>query len=120
MVFIAIANGALREFTYGKKMSELKSHQLSSLTGTAVFFVYTYFLSIFVPINSIKTALTAGSIWLVLTIVFEFTFGRYVAGHSWEKLFSDYNLFKGRVWILVLLAIFLYPSIFFFVAPAIK
>src|SRR5262245_6742437 len=33
MVFIAIANGAIREGWYGKHMSELQAHQISTATG---------------------------------------------------------------------------------------
>jgi hypothetical protein len=36
MVFIAIANGALREGWYGKHLSELQAHQISTATGVTM------------------------------------------------------------------------------------
>ena len=35
---------------------------------------------------------------------FEFLAGHYVFGNSWERLIADYNVFRGRIWILVLAA----------------
>lgn len=56
-------------------------------------------------------ALFMGTIWLGLTIAFEFVAGHYVFGNPWEKLLVDYNLLEGRIWSLVLLTIFLMPYI---------
>lgn len=36
--------------------------------------------------RSVKHAFLIGLIWLCLTIFFEFGFGHYVIGNSWEKL----------------------------------
>lgn len=33
---------------------------------------------------------------MILTIIFEFVFGHYIAGHTQGKLLNDYNLLKGR------------------------
>lgn len=41
--------------------------------------------------------------WMILTVVFEFSFGHYVVGGSWSKLLSDYNILDGRVWSLFIL-----------------
>jgi len=54
-------------------------------------------------IKNVKTLLGIGFFWVVITIIFEFVFGHYVMGHSWQKLFADYNLINGRLWVLVLL-----------------
>jgi hypothetical protein len=42
---------------------------------------------------------------------FEFRFGHYVMGRSWSRLLADYNLFAGRVWVLVLLTVLCMPLI---------
>ena len=51
--------------------------------------------------------------WLLFTVAFEFGFGHYVAGHSWQRLLGDYNIFDGRVWSLFLLWLLLMPVPFF-------
>jgi hypothetical protein len=55
--------------------------------------------------------LGVGLFWLVLTVTFEFLFGRYVAGASWEALLTDYDVLRGRLWPLVLLTTLLAPSL---------
>ncbi len=109
MIPIAILNGLIRQYGYGKYMTELHAHQLSSITGILLFAGYTWFLSLLRPLQSVGQAVTVGLIWLVMTVAFEFLFGHYVAGHSWSRLLQDYNLFAGRVWSLVLLAVALLP-----------
>jgi hypothetical protein len=113
MVFLAILNGVLREFTYGKRISELSAHQVSTGTALLFFGVYIYLLAQFWKIESSGQAFTIGFVWLVLTVMFEFAFGRYAAGHSWQKLFRDYNVFAGRMWILVLAWITIAPYLFY-------
>jgi glyoxylase-like metal-dependent hydrolase (beta-lactamase superfamily II) len=38
-----------------------------------------------------------------LTVAFEFGFGHFIAGKSWDDLRADYDVFRGRLWVLVLL-----------------
>jgi hypothetical protein len=109
MVFIAIANGALRQLGYGKFMSELSAHQLSCFTGIILFFIYTLLIFRRWPLNSTRQARIAGAVWLLLTVAFEFTFGHYIANKPWGMLFGDYNVLAGRLWSLVLIAITLMP-----------
>ena len=111
MVLIAIINGAVRDFFYGKRLSELRAHQVSTATALLLFGAYIFMLTRLWKIDS-RQSITVGLIWLVLTLAFEFLFGHYVAKHSWEKLFHDYNLFAGRVWVLIPIWITVAPYLF--------
>jgi DMSO/TMAO reductase YedYZ heme-binding membrane subunit len=82
---------------------EQTAHQIGTLIFLIVQFAIIYFFIKQNNLMGIRTALSIGIFWLILTIIFEFLFGHYVMGHSWEKLFADYNIFKGRLWILVLI-----------------
>ena len=62
------------------------------------------------PSLDARTLLGLGLSWMMATVLFEFGFGHYVAGHTWSRLFADYNVAAGRVWILVLLTILVTPS----------
>lgn len=112
MIFIGIINGIVREVTYGKYLNELRAHQVSTITGVLLFSFYIWALTRLWSIESLEQALIIGFIWLGLTVVFEFTFGHYVAGHSWSRLLSDYNILAGRVWIVVLIWIAIAPLLF--------
>jgi hypothetical protein len=113
MVVLAILNGGIREKLYGQFMRELSAHQLSTFIGIILFGVYIWILTGICRIESSKQALVIGGMWLFMTIIFEFIFGHFVMAHPWEKLFHDYNLMKGRVWILVLLWTAAAPYIFY-------
>ena len=74
---------------------------------------YIHALSVHFPIGSSRQAIAIGGLWLIMTVLFEFIFGHYVMGHAWETLLRDYNLFKGRVWLLVLVWTAVAPYLFF-------
>ncbi|NYT19033.1 MAG: hypothetical protein GKC08_01900 [Methanosarcinales archaeon] len=63
----------------------------SGVSGTSVQFIYV------------------GLMWLRLTVSFEFLFGHFVIGYSWERLLYDYNIFEGRIWLLVLIVTAISP-----------
>lgn len=113
MIPLAITNGVLRQTTYGKHMPELRAHQVSTLTGIVVFGAYIWAVAALWPFPSAATAWRVGLLWAAMTIVFEFGFGRYVAKHSWSRLFTDYNLLKGRVWLLFLIWLAVAPYVFY-------
>jgi hypothetical protein len=113
MVVIAIANGVLRQSWYGKHLSEPAAHQISTLTGIILFGVYIWLLVRFWRPTSTGQAIAIGLLWLVMTIAFEFLFGHYVAGHSWQRLLHDYNLLAGRIWLLVLVWVAVAPYLFY-------
>jgi len=104
MCVIAILNGIIRNGVYSPIVGEYLGHILSSIILICVFY-----LVIALYYNNIKgeyenrDPLYIGFLWLIMTIAFEFIFGHYVVGHSWELLFADYNIFQGKIWILVLI-----------------
>lgn len=113
MVLIAIANGALRQTWYGKHLGELQAHQVSTVSGVLLFGVYIWVLLRVWSPESAGQALTIGLMWLGLTVAFEFLFGHYVAGHAWSRLLHDYNIFAGRVWVVVLVWVTVAPYVFY-------
>lgn len=113
MVVIAIINGTIRQLFYTNFFNELHSHQLSVLSGISLFTVYIWIITGIWKIESSNQAIFIGLMWLGMTIIFEFLFGHYVMGNSWEELFADYNLLNGRLWVIVLLWTAVSPFIFF-------
>ena len=110
LVVAAILNGAFRESFITSKVGEQVGHVISTVIFICVILVVTYLFLSNLKINYTKTdLLLIGALWLILTILFEFVFGHYVMGHSWNRLFADYNILKGRVWSFVLLTTFIAP-----------
>jgi hypothetical protein len=105
LVIIAIINGTIRNFWYKPIFGDLVAHQISTFTFIAALIIVTHgFLSLLkVKYGSMQLWLL-GLMWVGLTVLFEFGFGHYVMGNSWERLLADYNILQGRLWSLVLLA----------------
>ena len=72
MLLASIVNGILRDFTYGRHISELPSQQISTLTGIVMLGVLIYFYVRRWPPNSGRQALNIGLFWVSLTIVSSF------------------------------------------------
>lgn len=117
LMLIAVANGALREFTYGRQLHELLAHQVSTALGMLFTGLFVWMLSRRWPLPGPAAAWTVGSTWLLLTIGFEFTFGHFIAGHDWDRLLHDYDLLAGRVWIVFLVWVLIMPYVFYAARP---
>ena len=113
LVVIGILNGVIRGMVYEKYVGDLTAHQISTLTGIILMGCYIWWLAGRWEIGSSSQAIIIGLIWLGLTIAFEFLFGHYIVGHPWSRLFHDYNLLKGRIWVLVLIWIAVAPLVFY-------
>jgi hypothetical protein len=109
---IAFANGAFRQIAFQDSLGELHAHQLSSALGVILFAFYIRWVITRWKPSSFGETFRIGLLWLVLTVVFEFSMGR-LAGREWSALLHDYNLAEGRVWSLVLLWVLVAPSLFY-------
>lgn len=112
MLLVSVANGALREFTYGRHMSELAAHQLSTATSIVLLAGVIRACVRLYPPASGSQAWGLGLMWLLLTMAFEFLFFHYLGGHPWSELLANYNVRQGRLWVLVLIWIACAPYLF--------
>ncbi len=110
LLVLAFAGAALREGLLAPRIGGGAAHVVGTLVVVALFVV-----AIALTVPWIEPTLSPGPLlrlglgWTAMTIVFEFGFGHFVMGHSWRTLLHDYNLFAGRIWILVLLTTLLGP-----------
>lgn len=109
---LAIINAGIRNGVYKPLVGDLTAHQISTIIFIIIILVVTYLIFRFSNLQlSDSEALLIGTTWLILTILFEFIAGHYAFGNSWEKLFADYNILKGRIWSFVLVTTFSAPYI---------
>lgn len=110
LLVLAFAGAAFREAVLSPRVGADAAHFVGTFVVVALFLV-----AIAVSIRWIVPTLAPGALlglgvgWTAATIAFEFGFGHFVMGHSWAKLLHDYNVFAGRVWILILLTTLLGP-----------
>ncbi len=112
LAIIATTNGIARNAIYKPIFGDLLAHQISTLILIIIIFLFSFF-SLQKNFKDLepKFFLLIGFVWLILTEAFEFLAGHYLFGNSWEKILGDYNIFAGRLWILVLLTICFSPII---------
>jgi len=109
LVVVAILNGGAREKWITPRAGEHAANAISCLTGSTAIFIVTLALIGWIGPTSARDAVTVGALWLLMTVAFEFGFGRYVMGKPWSALLADYNILKGRLWPLVLITTTLAP-----------
>jgi hypothetical protein len=112
MLFIAIANGALRQFTFGRVMPELRAHQLSTLIGSVLIGSFIWYVISRFPPSSNSHAILIGVMWLCFTVVFEFFMRLVLSREPLSRVLHDYNLVAGRVWVLFLIWLVVAPLLF--------
>ena len=110
MLILAILNGILRDLGYKKHLGDLTAHQISTFTLLLLFGGYIFLMVKKYPPSSSNQALILGLLWTALTLLFEFGFGTY-RGNSWTKMLEDYNLFRGRIWVLIPIALAIGPYV---------
>ena len=115
LLVLMIGNGILRVNVLQPRLGEAAARQVASLTGVAIILAFSHLFVRWQAGATRRQLLQAGGLWLALTIVFEFLFGHYVSGMSWQALLADYNIFRGRLWPLILLAALLGPWLWGFV-----
>jgi len=110
LLVIAFACGTLRALVLEPALGEQPAHVVGTIAVIVLFVV-----AITATIRWVEPRLRTGRLlaigigWTAATVLFEFGFGHFVAGHSWNRLFADYNLARGRIWLLVLLTTLLNP-----------
>lgn len=109
LLAIAVANGAARETAITPRLGERVGHAISTITLCAAILLVSWTTIGWLRPAGRADALAIGGLWTVLTLAFEFLAGRYLFGSSWSKLLADYNLLRGRIWILVPLTTALAP-----------
>ena len=108
---LAMANGVLREATLIPALGKSSSLLVSGVLLAICVSVVAYLFVRLVPGLAMSGAVRVGSLWLGLTLVFEFGIGRVVQHKSWTELLGAYTFRDGNIWPVVLLVTLLAPAL---------
>lgn len=111
IVPLAIANGALREAVLVRIFGAKPARTLSGVLLSAVIFGWTWWVAPWIGRATVPAWLALGVGWTVLTIAFEFLFGRLVARRTWDELLRPYRFENGEIWPIVLLVVAASPAL---------
>lgn len=109
ILILASINGAVRDLLAAPRFGDLVARAISTIILCILIALVTWWSIDWIrPVNS-RAALEVGIVWLALTLTFEFGFGHFVFGKPWAELLADYDVQRGRIWLLVLVATLLAP-----------
>lgn len=108
LLVIMFTNGIVRVAVLQPSLGEGVARQVASLIGVTLVAAFSLAYVRRGAAASPRQLLAVGFVWLLLTLAFEFGFGR-AAGRTWAELLADYDLLHGRLWPLVLATTLLSP-----------
>jgi hypothetical protein len=111
LVALAVVNGTFRAAVLIPRLGERTGHVISTVMLSDLIFLVTLLTIGWIGPATLADAALVGTGWLGLTVAFEFGAGHYLFDQPWERLLADYNISKGRIWILVLIATAASPAL---------
>jgi hypothetical protein len=111
LLILSSLNGAFREAVLIPRMGIEGGHFVSSIALCLIILGIVLLAAPWIRIIDTRHAIEIGLGWVALTLMFEFGFGHFVRHRPWSELLVDYNVLKGRIWILVLLTITVAPLV---------
>jgi hypothetical protein len=109
LLLLAILNGGLRDIVLSPRLGDVGGRALSTLLLSGLILLITWLTIRWMRPEAFGEALGIGILWLALTLSFEFLVGHYGFGKSWSDLLADYDLRRGRIWVLVLVVTLVAP-----------
>lgn len=109
MVLCAILNGLLRENILNPWLGNDIALPVSGLILSLLVLLVTW---LFIPLFGIQQPRIywlIGGLWISMTLAFEFLFGRFVVGNSWQDIFQVFNITQGNLFLLALLVTAIAP-----------
>jgi hypothetical protein len=110
---VAFINGGIRVALLIPRLGDLPAHAISSISLSAAILAAAFLSIGWIGISQAGDALRVGGLWVAMTLCFEFLAGHYIFGSSWSRLLEDYNIFQGRIWLLVVATTHFAPLIAF-------
>ena len=107
---LAVANGVLRELVLTPGLGTPAALVLSGLLLSTLIIGVAYFSLPWLHIHYPVVLFIVGMEWLILTLVFEFSFGLW-QGQSWYELVEAFTFKGGNIWPVVLVTTVLAPYI---------
>ena len=111
MLVIASVNGALRQAVLIPAVGDVAGRAISTLMLAALIALLTWATIGWIGPRSSAEAWLIGVMWVLLTLAFEFLAGHYLFGTPWPALLEDYNVRRGRIWVLVLIVTAIAPRV---------
>lgn len=109
ILVLAILNGVVRENLLIPVLGGFSGLFVSGAVLSLCIFLVAFAATPWYGSLASRQWLLVGLFWFVLTVAFEFSFGRLVQHRPWSELIEAYTFRGGNIWPVVLLATLLSP-----------
>ena len=103
ILVLAVLNGIVREKFLLPALGSGTGMFLSGVFLAAMILLLTCLTVPWLGITHRDGFLYVGLFWLLLTLVFEFSFGMLLQGKSWHAMLQAYTFSNGNIWPVVLI-----------------
>ena len=107
----AVANAALREKLLAPWLGRRPSLPLSGLLLSGLVLLISWVTMPFIGSSSEAVYHQVGLLWFLLTLSFELLLGRFLMRKPWREILQVFNLRKGDLFFLVLIATLVSPRL---------
>lgn len=109
MMCLEAAHGTLRTLLLAPRLGDFRARQVTVFTGALLVLGVAWLLVRWIGARERRTLLLIGAAWVAMTLAFEVALGRLVLGYDWGRIASDYDLQRGGLLPIGLLAMALAP-----------
>ena len=109
IVLVAVINGGIRQALISPRTGDTLGHAISTIMLCAAILLLCWVTIGWMRPATRREVWWIGALWVTLTFAFEFLAGHYVFGTPWRRLLADDNIFRGRIWVLVLVTTAIAP-----------
>jgi hypothetical protein len=112
-LLIAVAetvHGTLRRLFLVPLIGLKPSSQIGMVIGSGIIFAIAWLSAGWLGLGSFRRQLQVGALWVVLTLIFEFSLG-LAFGYTRERILADYNLLAGGLMPLGILFMLFAPTL---------
>jgi hypothetical protein len=88
-------HGVARATFLAPYVGDFRSRQIGVFTGSLLILLIASLTVRRIRADRTSLQMVAGSIWLVLTVAFELSFGHFILGLPWDRLAADYDIPRG-------------------------
>jgi hypothetical protein len=111
IIFVESIHGVLRSIFLAPLVGDFQARQISVFIGSLLILTIAFFSIRWIRATTVASLIIVGLLWLVLTLLFELSLGRFVLALSWERIASDYDILHGGLLPIGLIFLTLSPLI---------
>jgi hypothetical protein len=110
IILVESVHGTLRQLFLAPAIGDFHARQVAVFSGIALIFLIAALTIRWVAVRNFSESLLVGALWVALTVAFEVALGRVILGYDWSRILEDYDLSRGGLMGLGLLAMLFTPA----------